>query len=249
MSNHLRNEACPACRRLGRDRKGDNLGVYDDGHKVCWSCGYYEHGDGKARLSKLAPTTVQTVQVVLPHDSDTYIPTEARLWLSRYGLTEGEIVSNRLLWSDYRKQLIFPYFDVYNNLVAWQGRSFGESKSKWFSQGDLLKLYHILPTLSLYKPIVLVEDIVSAIKVSRFAQAMPIFGSTAINRLKTLYRLTNTLVWWLDPNMKTKAALEAAKARSLGFRATQIWSNNDPKEETMEDIKKYLTDTNFYDTL
>ena len=37
-------ERCPACASIGRDRSGDNLAIYDDGGKYCFSCGYYENG-------------------------------------------------------------------------------------------------------------------------------------------------------------------------------------------------------------
>ena len=42
MSVCTHHEPCPQCRGQGRDRKGDNLAVYDDGHKYCFSCGYWE---------------------------------------------------------------------------------------------------------------------------------------------------------------------------------------------------------------
>ena len=41
-------ERCPACASIGRDRSGDNLAIYDDGGKYCFSCGYYEN-DSKRR--------------------------------------------------------------------------------------------------------------------------------------------------------------------------------------------------------
>lgn len=36
----VRHEACSKCREEGRDRSGDNLAVYEDGSKHCFSCGY-----------------------------------------------------------------------------------------------------------------------------------------------------------------------------------------------------------------
>lgn len=32
---------CPNCEKKGRDRKGDNLAIYSDGHGYCFSCGFY----------------------------------------------------------------------------------------------------------------------------------------------------------------------------------------------------------------
>tara|TARA_Y100000310_G_C20680503_1_gene815652 strand:+ start:1423 stop:3153 length:1731 start_codon:yes stop_codon:yes gene_type:complete len=35
-------ERCPKCASQGMDKSADNLAVYDDGHKYCFACGYYE---------------------------------------------------------------------------------------------------------------------------------------------------------------------------------------------------------------
>ena len=42
MSVCTHHEPCPQCRGQGRDTKGDNLAIYDDGHKYCFACGYWE---------------------------------------------------------------------------------------------------------------------------------------------------------------------------------------------------------------
>lgn len=38
-------EQCPECAKHGRDRSHDNLVIYDDGHKYCFSCSHYVPGD------------------------------------------------------------------------------------------------------------------------------------------------------------------------------------------------------------
>ena len=55
MGQFIRKEACPKCRGKGADRSGDNLVVYEDNSKYCFSCGYTipseqwlaENGDNK----------------------------------------------------------------------------------------------------------------------------------------------------------------------------------------------------------
>ncbi len=201
-SIHVKNTACPKCRAMGADRSANNLGVYDDGHCVCWRCGFYIPPDGVSRYKRMASNggTQPEVSrerpcVVLPSDCDSYIPAVGRAWIGQYGITTHELIANRVMWSEKWEQLIFPFFDCYNNLVAWQGRSFNEEmkkKRKWFSQGDLHTLFHILPPRETYETIVLVEDVVSAIKLSRYVPTMPVFTSTAKNRLKTINKPTCT---------------------------------------------------------
>jgi len=45
MSNVISREQCPACASHGRDNSHDNLAIYDDGHKYCFSCKYYKGGN------------------------------------------------------------------------------------------------------------------------------------------------------------------------------------------------------------
>lgn len=37
---------CPACRKKGKDRSGDNLVMFDDGHGFCFACKHYHQDDG-----------------------------------------------------------------------------------------------------------------------------------------------------------------------------------------------------------
>jgi twinkle protein len=50
--------ACPKCVANGGDTSGDNLAVYNDGHKYCFACGYYEKGD-KSYMTEVKDENVQ----------------------------------------------------------------------------------------------------------------------------------------------------------------------------------------------
>ena len=50
MSSVISRDRCPACAAKGEDTKGDNLAVYDDGHKFCYACKYYERGSTKKHM-------------------------------------------------------------------------------------------------------------------------------------------------------------------------------------------------------
>lgn len=45
-STLVERQRCPKCADAGRDRNGDNLGIFDDGHSYCFSCGHYGKADG-----------------------------------------------------------------------------------------------------------------------------------------------------------------------------------------------------------
>jgi hypothetical protein len=197
---------------------------------------------------------VETPPILLPEDSDTYIPALGSCWLRKYDLTIYEIINNKILWSDKYQCLLFPYFDKYNNLVAWQARNFGSNepekqvghgnrlgKSKWFSQGNLKTLYHILPFDYKSDKLVVVEDIVSAIKVARVTPCMPLFGSTiGLDRFKTLYNRFSEVIVWLDPDKRKQALLEASKGQQLGLKVRVVYADRDPKEYDELAIKEIL---------
>ena len=57
MSNVIDREQCPVCASRGQDTSRDNLAVYDDGHKYCYSCSHYEHGKTKQMIDEKPQTT------------------------------------------------------------------------------------------------------------------------------------------------------------------------------------------------
>ena len=234
-SHVIRKEACPECRRIGNDRSGDNLAVYSDGHTYCYRCG---HSSGRKSFTTTArpnPTAI-----VLPADVTTELPVEARSWLGQYQLARLDLNRNHVMWSERWSRIIFPYFNE-AELLAWQGRYVGDdkTKAKWFSQGKIHEIIH--PVQVTQRKAVLVEDIVSAIKVSRQRGAIPIFGSSIsakqILRLKTV---VDEVWYWLDPDMRAKSVKMARLSELLGLKAHVIFSDHDPKEHSHDDIENIL---------
>ena len=55
MSNVINREQCPVCASRGQDSSRDNLAIYDDGHKYCYSCSHDENG----KMKKAAKINIQ----------------------------------------------------------------------------------------------------------------------------------------------------------------------------------------------
>ena len=234
-SHVIRKEACPECRRIGNDKSGDNLAVYSDGHCFCYRCGSIS---GRKTLTRTEPTTNQGI--TLPADITTELPFEARAWLGQYQLARLDLNRNHVMWSEKWSRIIFPYFNE-TELLAWQGRYVGtdKTKAKWFSHGKIHAIIH--PVQVTKQKAIMVEDIVSAIKVSRLCGAIPIFGSSVsakqILRLKTV---VDEVWYWLDPDMRTKSVKMAKLSNLLGLPAHVIFSDRDPKEHSHDDIANIL---------
>jgi hypothetical protein len=242
----IRKERCPQCAKLGNDRSGDNLAIYNDGHTYCFRCGY---GSRRTRIVKPVDEVKQPEQLFLPQDVTTELPYEARKWLNQYDLTRMDISGNNVMWSEQLQRIIFPYFNE-TGLLAWQGRyvekeiqadkkRIDSSPAKWYSQGKIHEIIHPIKVRD--STAVLVEDIISAIKVSRVQGSIPIFGSNI--SAKHWLRLKHIVdrVWvWLDPDMRSKSVKMAFMGQLLGIRTTCIFSDKDPKEHSFDEIAKYL---------
>lgn len=224
-------EPCPKC------GSKDNLARYDDGSAWCFGCGYKEyptHYTPKDRKISSERT------LALPEDASEQIGKQGVEWLGKYDIKQKEIIRYRMLWSTAQQQLIFPIFDGNGRLLAWQARNFSDdAKGKYFSQG---KIHDLIYTCGTKSPnIVLVEDLVSAIKVGRIGYALPLFGSEAstplLMRLKTI---ADGIIVWLDSDKWKNAHDIVNRARSVGLNAMCVFTNLDPKEFDDEQIRFFL---------
>jgi hypothetical protein len=249
MSNDstlVRQEQCPFCAREGRDRSHNNLAVYSDGHSYCFGGhGLISGGDKITQYKGGVDFPVVHHEVVLPEDCSADYPQRCIDWVGQYELTVNDLLSHNVLWSEQWQRLIFPIFGSEGRLLAWQGRYFGEEqgRGKWFTTGDVKTVFNILGEGDTF---VLVEDIVSAIKVSRYVSAMPLYGcsvgSERFSRLSKICPRTSKFLVWLDPDKRKEAVTEARRGRLQGLDVSPIFSDKDPKEMTYEQIKEILNE-------
>lgn len=226
---------CPACAKLGRDRHSDNLILYSDGGEHCFSCGYHK-GRFKGRPKQPLEAS-ETKEVSLPHDLTPNIPPKALSWLSSYHITWQDIIKNNILWSESLKLLVFPLDN------AWIGRYFGTNVKhpKWYSVGKLQNIIHILGTVKPKGTIVLVEDMVSAIRVSKQLPTLCLFSADISTwKLNLLKLYDNNLCWWLDKDKQKEAAKQAIHASSLGINIRLVVTDLDPKCYSDNEIKNIL---------
>lgn len=242
MASCIRHEQCPECAKLGKDRGHNNLAIYDDGSYYCFSCGYCKASSGLSKITQVQQ--VPRKPLSLPRDVTTTLSRDAEEFLGKYDITLTDISNNTILWSPWYERVIFPVLGAKGDLLAWQGRYLGtkENQAKWYSQGDLKSICHVLGN-SKARVLVLTEDIISAIKVAHIPQVktMPIFGShISTQRLLQIKQLCDTICVWLDKD-KEKESLKFAKtAREFGIPAVSIITDKDPKDYTNDEIKEWL---------
>lgn len=243
--NRMTKSRCPRCASQGKDLHHDNLATYPDGHQYCFSCGYLVPATGTQKLHTLhggfnSRETPAVRERCLPGDSTTNIPRPVKEWALSF-ITENELKRHRAVWSTFHQRLIFPIWDG-RVLLGWIGRNFGVSGPKWLINGDIKGKLYILPSMMNQTSLVLVEDLISAIKVSRVFPCAPVFGAHVdLAKLVDVKRGGYKRVFiWLDPDKQFETLQAATKASALGLEMFPIWADKDPKEFSTEQIKELL---------
>lgn len=233
----VRHEPCPQC------NSRDNLGVWSDGHKFCFGCGYFSKPDGtsleiiKNRLiprQDLAPTKLR-----LPDDASWNLPSQARLWLESYEIPLMEAVAWKLRWSESKKGLILPIYDNHGELVMYQIRNFNpeEPKPKYITYGKLGNYVPVYGSFENNGIVVVVEDYLSARKLAHCVNATPLLGShfpkTLATRLSYSYE---RLLIWLDEDKAKEAYQFLEQYKYLFTEAEVLITPRDPKAHTDNEI-------------
>ena len=225
--------------------------MWDDGHKWCFGCGYYVQRNGLKQVQELERKInnknkeLKRNHVTLPSDFTYNLPCIAKSWLNNYGITKKELIDNHIGWSENDTQLIYPCFDDNGTLLMYQGRSFDTRLHhgiRFKTQGACESVYHILGNFSNICPsIVLVEDMVSCIKVARQVPCMPLFGSTiSTERFIHLGERFKTLLIWLDLDKANYAVKRGRVAQSYFDDVCVRITEKDPKEYSDGEIYKWI---------
>ena len=246
MSNKVvYRQTCPNCKSQGKDRHGDNLAVYDDGHKWCYSCSYHESASGLSRILKMGEQQ-HVGNLRLPEDATKQIAFPGMQWLSQYEITRDEIKEFGLLWSPSRKWLLFPVYSGNDILLMYQARTFTDNFPKYLTFGQPEKTVNILHQKKDYDDegnVVVVEDIISAIKVGRTFSAMPLYGSflsqEKLNKL--MYSRVTNLIFWLDYDKHRDSLQLAQKTKAYGFQTSLLVTAKDPKEYNDSEICDFIS--------
>lgn len=226
MAKFLHHESCPKC------NSKDNKAVYSDGSTWCFGCRTYTS-------PKHREIQIDTPITKPPKDLVRALPFLYQKWLDKYELTPEE--KTLFNWSTSFKRMVVKIETKDGNLF-WEARSLTHPP-KVLSYGKKPLIYiengHIVEQTN-SKSIILVEDILSAIKVSHYCTAMPLFGASIENKkLYEILREFDHTHIWLDADKYQISLSMANKISVMGACATSILTKEDPKEcKNMLDILK-----------
>ncbi len=210
--------ACDAPRCHSRDAKT----LYDDGHSYCFSCHTYfksEHKMGTVVPFKQQRTNPYPTRVPVDTAKDNYN------WLKKYFLSDEEI-RKYFFYAPISQRHVFAHGEGTEDEYYEARTVVGHIRPKTLSYGDK-------PTIFLGEPdatLVVVEDIVSAIRVGRQYGSLPLFGSfLSVGQMGAIKRAGyQKCVIWLDCD-KYNFGMEYAKQMGMLMPTVAIQTLLDPK--------------------
>jgi hypothetical protein len=186
------------------------------------------------------------------------VPSGVFTWLWKYHISVVMMIKYDLQWSPSYKRLIFPLYDtillsggdVGVKLLGWLGRDVTSlSKSerreakipKWLTKRDKSSKHFYYHIVSDSTSIVIVEDVVSAIRVHEATGFNTLALNTTFLPTHILLRLRPYKTYlWLDGNMLKKMTDYASKCSALGVKVKLIHTTRDPKEYGVVNILNIL---------
>jgi DNA primase len=198
-----------------------------------------EEGKQKEHMRAIAE---EPILLSMPFGTTHTIDVKAIQWLDKYGIHRAEILANNIQWNPMRHWLVFP-IKMMGELKAYTLRQFPQLgqidvKPKWLTKGPVSSLnYYVGSSIGRQDTVVIVEDIVSAIKVGRLTRAMPLFGShLSPKKIIWLNSVTKHVIIWLDRDKWKEAMMFAKSCELVGLETKVLYTARDPKDHSDAEI-------------
>lgn len=198
----------------------------------------------KARILDVQHTKIKNTSTIkLPDDFTMTLTGEGAVWLLKYGITDLERRRHMIGYSPSSGRLILPVFKD-KKVIFWQGRLLEtptKQRPKYLSVSakGVDKMLEIQRGLD---RVVIVEDVLSAIKVSRHCSAIALLGSFIPDSMFDKIKKYKSVGIWLDADKYQQSLVYANRMREFGHRVITITTPKDPKEQsnqTIEDFTKF----------
>lgn len=238
----LRYEACPKCVDRGKDSRGDNLGIYSDGSKHCYACGYHVFPDSGDRWKAKQDDhkIINVVKGLLPGDYIKEVPNHAWEWLLKFGIS-ADYWRDKIGYSEIRERLIFRVGDPLRfSIGRYTPKGNADSLvRKWHIFGDCHQAAVPVGNGSI---LVLVEDIISAHKVGCVGHALPLFGTKLYPaHIQYIKKQSKPVILWLDKDQEGTLHSKASNIEVLtGLPCSVLTTDKDPKELSYESITNHI---------
>jgi len=221
----------------------------------CHNCGLNGWVHGKRSLSPKETLqalekpkknqVVKDVKLNLPHEFTTQLSPKAQIWLEKYGITDDEANKFRFGMLPHRNRLLLPVYDSNDSLVYYQTRYLDKptkQNPKYLNvRASGAKNVFFICNHRATDLCILVEDILSAIKVGRQVDSIALLGSYIPPRIVDILQGYARVCIWLDPDKRAEALKYSKQLNALlGVPVTPIISPKDPKEHSNVEIATFV---------
>lgn len=197
------------------------------------------------RAMQLEAEAFQAKPPELPDDFTTDIPPAGILWLSKGGLNHSDIARLGFGYSPRMKRVIMPVYEG-RELVAVQARALHrEQEPKYLGQiRQNPRPAFVAPHRQPTDVLVLTEDMLSAARVSKVADAWSLLGTnlgaSVLARIGDSH-YTRVAVWMDDDEAGINARRKMrGQLQLLGKEVSLIQSDRDPKKHSLEEIRRLV---------
>lgn len=219
----------------------------------CYACGHTEiRSKGKLTLAELTrlkelneqASTFRDTEIVLPSDFTTDIPLVGRLWLYSGGISPSTWKRYGIGYSNSLKRVVMPVYNSDGRLIWYQCRAVEKGQSPKYIQPSADKSKVVFKGKNddkSYRTVVVVEDIMSAIRVSKFINCTSILGTKLSTWHINFLSKYSRVITWLDSDRAGQTgAYQVRKSLSLVTEVGNIVTELDPKKLTDEQIRNEL---------
>ena len=200
-------------------------------------------------MKSLNVQPIKTVQQMrLPLDYTKEIPAAGLSYLYTRGMSDGDIKRWKVGYSSKYSRVIFPVYEGHN-LLFFQGRTIlkvARDNPKWMNvyKSGRREIYFIANHLFSHE-VVIVEDIISAVRVSHTVDAYAMLSvHIPEDLIVELAKKYEVIYLWLDPDKKMKTFNLMRRYRSFGLNVHLITTGKDPKYYSDDEVKRYIDGKN-----
>jgi hypothetical protein len=163
-------------------------------------------------------------------------------------ITEEEVLLSRFKYAPYTQRLMMPAYTRQGFEFGYVGKYFGDDQDirrKWkvvnYFETETTKLHYPITCNLVGGPVVLVEDILSSVRVGRHARTISLLGHGISNeQIKEIAGYGRDIILALDSDVIQKA-LSYKRKFGFSFRNFSIqYLSKDPKDLTDDEIKEEI---------
>lgn len=200
-----------------------------------------------ARLKTLGDADVVTSAANLPEPAVRVWgswPENARLWFLKAGLSAHDMGMMRAYYHPPTQRVVLPCFRGlagHSEIVFWQARALDARQPKYLAPA--VNKAMLIPRWGSALEVTLTEDLLSAYKVGKVAEAWCLLGTSMPKfMLSALLERRCKVNVWLDPDLAGRRASRKVmlQLRGVGIEARNIVSDRDPKLVHYQQIKELL---------